>query len=123
LSAFATIALVLALVGLYGLMAYSVGRRTREIGIRMALGADKINVLALVLKNAASLLGIGLLLGVAASWITTRVIHASLYGVSAHDPATMMAVCVLLAGCGLMAAFVPARRAAAVNPIQALRTE
>jgi predicted permease len=123
LSAFATIALVLALVGLYGLMAYSVGRRTREIGIRMALGADKINVLALVLKNAASLLGIGLLLGVAASWITTRAIYASLYGVSAHDPATMTAVCVLLAGCGLMAAFVPARRAAAVNPIQALRTE
>ena len=123
LTAFAAIALVMALVGLYGLMAYSVNRRTREVGIRMALGAQRSNVLLLVLKNAGLLLGTGLALGVACVWVTTRAIRSFLFGVSAHDPVTTFGVCALLLVCGLLAAFMPARRAASINPTEALRAE
>jgi predicted permease len=123
LTVFAGIALFLALVGLYGLMAYSVSRRTRELGIRMALGAQRTDVMLLVLKRAALLLGLGLVSGLACSWIATRAIKAFLFGVSEHDPATILFVCLLLAVCGLIAALVPARRAASIDPMQALRTE
>jgi putative ABC transport system permease protein len=123
LTAFAGIALVLALVGLYGLMAYSVNRRTHEVGIRMALGAQRWDVLTLVLKNAGVLIGSGLVLGLASAWVATRAIQSFLFGVSAHDPATVAAVCGLLLVCGLLAALVPARRAASIDPMTALRTE
>jgi predicted permease len=123
LTVFAAIALLLALVGLYGLMAYSVSRRTRELGIRMALGAQRTDVMLLVLKRAALLLGLGLVSGLACSWIATRAIKAFLFGVGEHDPATILLVCILLAVCGLVAALIPARRAASINPMQALRTE
>ncbi len=123
LTAFAAIALFLALVGLYGLMAYSVNRRTRELGIRMALGAQRTDVMVLVLKRAAILLGLGLVSGLACSWIATRAIKAFLFGVGEHDPATILLVCILLAVCGLAAALIPARRAASIDPMQALRTE
>jgi predicted permease len=123
LTAFAAIALLLALVGLYGLMAYSVNRRTREVGIRMALGAQRGDVLLLMLRNAASLLGVGLALGLGFTWIATRTLKSFLFGVSEHDPITVVVVCVLLVVCGLVAAFVPARRAASIDPMQALRTE
>jgi len=123
LTAFAAIALLLALVGLYGLMAYSVNRRTREVGIRMALGAQRGDVLLLMLRNAASLLGVGLALGLGFTWIATRTLKSFLFGVSEHDPITVVAVCALLVVCGLVAAFVPARRAASIDPMQALRTE
>ncbi len=123
LTAFAGIALLLALVGLYGLMAYSVNRRTREVGVRMALGAQRSNVLLLILKNAGLLLASGLALGLACAWLAARAIQSFLFGVSAHDPVTTFAVCALLLVCGLLAAFVPARRAASINPIEALRTE
>ena len=123
LTAFAAIALLLALVGLYGLMAYSVNRRTREVGIRMALGAQRGDVLLLMLRNAASLLGVGLALGLGFTWIATRTLKSFLFGVSEHDPVTVVAVCALLVVCGLVAAFVPARRAASIDPMQALRTE
>ena len=123
LTVFAAIALLLALVGLYGLMAYSVSRRTRELGIRMALGAQRTDVMLMVLKRAALLLGLGLVSGLAGSWIATRAIKAFLFGVGEHDPATIVFVCILLAVCGLAAALIPARRAASIDPMQALRTE
>jgi predicted permease len=123
LGVFAAIALLLALVGLYGLMAYSVSCRTREFGIRMALGAQRTDVTLLVLRKAGFLLGSGLTLGLACTWIATRTIQAFLFGVDAHDPATIFLVCGLLAICGFMAALIPARRAASIDPMQALRTE
>ena len=120
---FAAIALFLALVGLYGLMAYSVSRRTREVGIRMALGAQRTDVMLLVLKKAALLLALGLVSGLVASWFATRAIQAFLFGVGRHDPITILSVCALLAVSGLIAAIIPARRAASIDPMQALRTE
>jgi putative ABC transport system permease protein len=123
LTIFAAIALSLAVVGLYGLMAYSVGRRTREVGIRMALGAQRSDVVMLVLKKAALLLALGLLSGLVASWFATRTIQAFLFGVGRHDPITILSVCALLAISGLIAALIPARRAASIDPMQALRAE
>ena len=123
LTIFAAIALLLALVGLYGLMAYSVGSRTREVGIRMALGAERSDVILLVLKKAALLLALGLISGLVASWFAARAIHAFLFGVGRHDPITVLSVCGLLAVSGLIAALIPARRAASIDPMQALRTE
>jgi len=123
LTLFAAIALSLALVGLYGLMAYSVSRRTREVGIRMALGAQRSDVLWLVLKKAAFLLAIGLASGLVASWFATRAVQAFLFGVGRHDPITILSVCALLAVSGLLAAMIPTRRAASIDPMQALRTE
>ena len=123
LTVFAAIALLLALVGLYGLMAYSVSCRTRELGIRMALGAQRTQVMLLVLRKAGLLLGLGLVSGLMCSWMATREIKAFLFGVDEHDPATIISVCGLLAACGLIAALIPARRAASIDPMQALRTE
>ncbi len=123
LGVFAAIALFLALVGLYGLMAYSVNCRTREMGIRMALGAQRTDVTLLVLRKAGSLLGLGLACGLVCTWIATRAVKAFLFGVDAHDPATILLVCLLLAVCGFIAALIPARRAASIDPMQALRTE
>jgi len=123
LTAFAGIALFLALVGLYGLMAYSVSLRTREVGIRMALGAQRTDVMLIVLKKAALLLALGLVCGLVASWFATRAIQAFLFGVGRHDPMTILSVCALLAVSGLIATIVPARRAASLDPMQALRTE
>jgi predicted permease len=123
LTVFAGIALFLALVGLYGLMAYSVSRRTREVGIRMALGAQRTDVMLLVLKKAALLLALGLVSGLVAWWFATRAIQAFLFGVGRHDPMTILSVCALLAISGLIAAMIPARRAASIDPMQALRTE
>ena len=123
LTIFAAIAFLLALVGLYGLMAYSVGSRTREVGIRMALGAERSDVILLVLKKAALLLALGLISGLVASWFAARAIQAFLFGVGRHDPITVLSVCGLLAVSGLIAALIPARRAASIDPMQALRTE
>jgi putative ABC transport system permease protein len=123
LTFFAAIALFLALVGLYGLMAYSVSRRTREVGIRMALGAQRTDVILLVLTKAAFLLALGLVAGLVTSWFATRAIQAFLFGVGRHDPITILSVCALLAISGLIAALIPARRAASIDPMQALRTE
>jgi predicted permease len=123
LTAFAGIALVLALVGLYGLMAFSVNRRAREVGIRMALGAERRDVLLLVLRNAGALVGAGLMAGLACAWVVLRVLRSFLFGVSEHDPMTVVSISLLMIVCGLVAALVPARRAASIEPMQALRTE
>jgi predicted permease len=123
LTAFAAIALLLALVGLYGLIAFSVNRRTREVGIRMALGAQREEVLLLVLCNAGTLIGAGLIVGLGCAWMAGRLLQSFLFGVNGHDPLTGIAVSLSLLACGCLAALVPARRAAAVDPVQALRTE
>jgi predicted permease len=123
LAVFAAIALFLAMVGLYGLMAYSVSRRTRELGLRMALGAQRTDVTLIVLRKAAFLLSLGLATGLASAWMATQAIRAFLFGVGEHDLATTLLACALLAICGMLAAFSPARRAASIDPMQALRAE
>jgi predicted permease len=123
MTVFAQTALIMALVGLSGLMRFSVNRRTREVGIRMALGADRGDVLLLVLRRAFALVCGGLVLGLASTWFATRLLGSFLFGVSQHDPVTMLTISVLLLVCGLGAAFLPARRAASIEPMQALRTE
>jgi putative ABC transport system permease protein len=94
-----------------------------EVGIRMALGAQRSDVLLLVLKKAALLFALGLVCGLVASWFATRAIEAFLFGVGRHDPVTILSVCALLAVSGLLAAIIPARGAASIDPMQALRTE
>jgi hypothetical protein len=98
-------------------------RRTREVGIRMALGAQRVNVVLLVISKAAFLLGLGLLTGLIASWFATRAIQSFLFSVGQHDRVTIVSVCALLAVCGMIAALIPARRAASIDPMQALRAE
>jgi len=120
---FGALALILACVGLYGVTAYSVARRTSEIGIRMALGADRGKVLALVLRGALLQLGLGLAIGILVALAGGRLLASQLYGVKSHDPAILALAALILAGCALFAGFVPARRAASIDPMQALRTE
>ncbi|HEV2492296.1 MAG TPA: ABC transporter permease [Terriglobia bacterium] len=120
---FGLLALVLACVGLYGVTAYSVARRTSEIGIRMALGADRASVLGLVLRGALIQLGLGLAVGIPVALAGGRLLASQLYGVKSHDPVVLGLAAVVLALCALLAGFVPARRAASIDPMQALRTE
>ena len=120
---FGALALLLASVGIYGVMAYAVSRRTREIGIRMALGADRGVVLRMVLGEGLLLIGTGLGVGVLVTLAVTRLMAGLLYGVSATDPVTLIAVPIILVGVALGACFVPARRATRVNPMAALRYE
>lgn len=122
-SAFGTFALALTAIGLYGSIAYSVARRTREIGIRMALGSSREAVLSRLMGEAGVLISSGLLLGFAASVVVTRAIASQLYGVSPADPRTFLTVTALMSGVALAAAYVPARRAMAVDPVVALRYE
>jgi putative ABC transport system permease protein len=123
LSAFAGIALLLAAVGIYGVMAYSVGRRTHEIGVRRALGASTGSILVMVLKRGVALAMIGLAAGLAASFYLTRFISAWLYGVGATDRATIAAVSLVLLAIAGLACYLPARRAAELDPLSALRHE
>jgi predicted permease len=121
LTVFAAVALLLAAVGLYGLMAYSVGQRTQEIGIRMALGADREDVRNLVVLQGMRLALLGILIGTPAALVLTRVMVSMIFGVQTWDPAVFAAVAVLLIGVALFATYVPSLRATRVNPVNALR--
>jgi len=120
---FAVLALVLGVVGLYGVIAYSVSQRTREIGVRMALGAEPNNVYGLILKEAGWLTGIGIFAGVICSLAATTLLGKLLFGIRSWDVPTLMAVAAVLSVAALTASFIPARRAASVNPVDALRAE
>ncbi len=123
LSIFAAVALVLTIVGLYGVMSYSVAQRTNEIGIRLALGAQSRDVLVMIVKQGSWLIGLGLVIGLAGAYALTRLIASLLFGVTAKDPFTFISVAVLLGAVGLLACYVPALRATKVDPMEALRYE
>jgi ABC-type antimicrobial peptide transport system permease subunit len=120
---FAVMALFLGVVGLYGVIAYSVGLRTREIGVRMALGAEQNSVYRLILKEAGLLAVLGIGLGAMGAVIAGTMARKLLFGVTSWDAQTLIAVAAVLATAAVAASFVPARRAALVNPVEALRTE
>jgi predicted permease len=120
---FGILALMLAAVGLYGVTAYAVERRTGEIGVRMALGANRSDVIRLVLRGAFLQIAIGLLIGIPISIAGARLIAAQLYQVKAYDPLVLAGAILSLGLCALLASIIPAQRAASVNPVQALRTE
>ena len=120
---FGLLALVLASVGLYGITAYSVVRRTSEIGVRMALGANRGDVVALVLRAASWQVGLGLVIGIPVALLGSRLMASQLYGVRTYDPISIAAAGLILSGFAAIAGFIPARRAASIEPMNALRTE
>jgi ABC-type antimicrobial peptide transport system permease subunit len=123
LESFAALALMIASVGLYGLLSFAVAQRTREIGLRIALGAPKVNILSLILRRALLLVGMGLTIGGVLAWFAVKFASSYIYGVQAHDGLTFAAVVLVLASASFVAAWLPARRAASVDPILALRSE
>jgi putative ABC transport system permease protein len=123
LGSFAVMALVLAAVGIYGVLSYTVAQRTRELGIRMALGAEPKSVMRLVVGQAMTPALIGVVLGLAGAWSATRLMSSLLFGVSATDPITFIAVALFLLGIAAIASWLPARRATRVDPLIALRAE
>jgi putative ABC transport system permease protein len=123
LAVFAMLALVLAAIGVYGVLAYAVSERTHEIGIRIALGAGTGNVMGMVLRNSLTLAAAGVSLGTAGALVVTRVLEKYLFDVKPTDPATFAAVALLLAAIAMLAGCVPARRATKVDPVVALRFE
>ena len=123
LGLFAGMAMILAAVGIYGLLSYSVSQRTHEIGVRMAVGARRRDVLKLVMGQGARLAAVGLAAGVLGALALTRLMASLLFGVTATDPATFATVALLMMAVALLACFVPARRAMRVDPMVALRHE
>jgi putative ABC transport system permease protein len=123
LSGFAAIALVLAAVGIYGVMSYSVRRRTRELGTRLALGASRRDIVGLVMRQAAAIAGVGLAVGLGLGLLAARSLSAMLYDIPPWDPVALAAAGVVLAATALGASYLPARRAARVDPATTLATE
>jgi putative ABC transport system permease protein len=123
LAVFAGVAMVLAAIGIYGVIAYSVTQRTREIGIRMALGAQKTQMLGMVLRQSMTLVVLGIAIGFIVALVSTRVLKSLLYGVGANDISIYAIVVLLLSLAALLASYVPARRAMKVDPMVALRYE
>jgi ABC-type antimicrobial peptide transport system permease subunit len=123
LAIFAAAALALAMIGVHGVLSYAVAQRTREIGIRVALGADLARVRRLILSDGARLSAFGVGLGLVGAFALARVMRALVFGVGAYDPATFAGVATLLGGVALVACWLPARQAARVDPIIALRSE
>jgi predicted permease len=120
---FGVLAVILAAIGLYGLLAYTVARRTNEIGIRMALGANRTGVMWLVIQSAVRLLALGVAAGLPVAWVASRLISGMLFGLTAHDPDTIFGAAAILIAAGLLAGYLPARRASRVDPMVALRDE
>ena len=123
LSLFGLLGLVISTGGIYGVMAYIVTQRTREIGVRMALGATQSNVMRMVLTNACALLAMGLIVGGVATWYVSATAKTFLFGLDATDPRAFAAAVVSLSLAALVASIIPARRAASVDPLVALRAE
>jgi putative ABC transport system permease protein len=123
LAAFGVLALVLAAIGIYGVMAFSTAQRTRELGIRLALGAEPRDVLQLVLRDGARLSALGVGLGVMGAFAASRALSSMLYGVSPTDPLTFAAVVAILGSASLLACYIPARRATRLDPVVALRQD
>jgi putative ABC transport system permease protein len=123
LGSFAGIALLLSAVGIYGVMAYTVSRRTREMGVRMALGARPVDIFKLVVGQSMRLTLLGILLGLLGAYAVTRVMNGLLFGVTSTDPFIFTSVTLLLCGVALLASYLPARRAMSVSPMAALRDE
>jgi ABC-type antimicrobial peptide transport system permease subunit len=121
LGGFALFALVLASLGIYGVISYSVGQRTQEIGIRMALGASAVHLQARILSQTLALAGAGILLGSAASWLLARSLSGMLYGVTSSDPVTFFVMVAVLVTVAAIAGYLPARRASRIDPSMALR--
>jgi putative ABC transport system permease protein len=121
LGGLSVLALVLAMVGIYGVVSYSVAQRTQEIGVRMALGASRRHVLQLVVGHATALVIAGVVLGILGALAVASVIRTMLYQVSERDPATFAAIAIVLVAVGVLASVIPARRASRVDPIVALR--
>jgi predicted permease len=122
-SAFGLLALLLTSIGIYGVVAYQVARRTSEIGLRMALGAERRDVLWMTLRESLVSVAMGIALGVPAAWVASRLISSMLYGLTPHDPATIVGAALLMLAIAGLAAFLPARRATKIDPMVALRYE
>jgi putative ABC transport system permease protein len=123
LGIFAGVALLLAAIGTYGVLSYMVSERHREIGIRMALGAGRANVVRLVLRDAGWMMGLGVVVGVSATLAVGRAASSLLYGMKANDPTTLALAVAVLVAVGLVSSYLPARQAARLDPLTALRQE